>query len=46
ILDPVYSGKAMASFLNRARDHGPEAILVFIHTGGSPALFAYGERVL
>jgi D-cysteine desulfhydrase family pyridoxal phosphate-dependent enzyme len=46
ILDPVYSGKAMASFLNRTRDHGPEANLVFIHTGGTPALFAYGERVL
>ena len=46
ILDPVYSGKAMASFLNRAREHGPDANLVFIHTGGTPALFAYGERVL
>jgi D-cysteine desulfhydrase/L-cysteate sulfo-lyase len=46
ILDPVYSGKPMASFLNRAGKRGPDATLLVIHTGGTPALFGYGERVL
>ena len=45
ILDPIYCGKAMASFLNQARDLGPEATLLFNQNDGSPALFAYGERV-
>ncbi|MEA1065298.1 D-cysteine desulfhydrase [Erwinia sp. HR93] len=43
LLDPVYTGKAMAGLikgLEQARfpGHGP---LLFIHTGGAPALFAY-----
>ena len=46
ILDPVYTGKAMAGFLHRARQRGKDGSLLFIHTGGTPALFAYGERVL
>lgn len=46
ILDPVYTGKVMAGFLQRARQRGKEGSLLFIHTGGAPALFAYGERVL
>lgn len=42
-LDPVYTGKAMAGLIDgiaqkRFRREGP---LLFIHTGGSPALFAY-----
>lgn len=42
-LDPVYTGKAMAGLIdgiaqNRFRREGP---IVFVHTGGSPALFAY-----
>ncbi len=46
ILDPVYTGKVMAGFLQRTRQRGKEGSLLFIHTGGAPALFAYGERVL
>ncbi|ROM34867.1 D-cysteine desulfhydrase [Pseudomonas protegens] len=42
LLDPVYTGKAMAGMLDgvgRQRfDDGP---LIFLHTGGAPALFAY-----
>ncbi|MBP5124250.1 D-cysteine desulfhydrase [Pseudomonas protegens] len=42
LLDPVYTGKAMAGLLDgvgRQRfDDGP---LIFLHTGGAPALFAY-----
>ena len=47
LLDPVYTGKAMAGVLdgisqNRFRREGP---LLFIHTGGAPALFAYHPSV-
>lgn len=43
LLDPVYTGKAMAGLLdgiqrNRFTRTGP---ILFLHTGGSPALFAY-----
>ncbi|KAA5847774.1 D-cysteine desulfhydrase [Pseudomonas chlororaphis] len=42
LLDPVYTGKAMAGLLDgigRQRfDDGP---IIFLHTGGAPALFAY-----
>jgi D-cysteine desulfhydrase/L-cysteate sulfo-lyase len=41
LLDPVYTGKVMASFLALARQPEPEASLLFLHTGGTPALFAY-----
>lgn len=43
LLDPVYSGKAMAGFIDLVRnDHfAPGANLLFLHTGGSPALYAY-----
>lgn len=43
LLDPVYTGKAMAALLDGVRHqrfHGAGPIL-FIHTGGAPALFAY-----
>ena len=44
LLDPVYTGKAMAGLLDgigRQRfDDGP---IVFVHTGGAPALFAYPD---
>ena len=43
MLDPVYSGKAMAGFLDRARKGSAEETLVFLHTGGTPAIFAYGN---
>ncbi len=42
ILDPVYTGKAMAGLV-AARGDGslaPDARTVFLHTGGMPALFA------
>ena len=46
MLDPTYSGKAMAGFIDRAKNMGPEGTLVFIHTGGTPAIFAYGKDLL
>ena len=46
-LDPVYSGKAMAGLIALARSGGLSGRrVVFVHTGGQPALFAYGDRLL
>ena len=43
ILDPVYTGKAMAGLmaLVRAGTFKSNDTVVFLHTGGSPALFGY-----
>ena len=43
LLDPVYSGKAMAGLVHHVRAGRWSAgdDVVFIHTGGTPALFAY-----
>ena len=46
ILDPVYTAKAMAGFIDRARKSGPDSSLLFIHTGGAPAVFAYGDSLV
>jgi L-cysteate sulfo-lyase len=42
-LDPVYTGKAMAGLIDlvRRRRFAPDQTVVFIHTGGTPALFPY-----
>ena len=47
LLDPVYAGKAMAGLMDYVRrgDVGADETVVFIHTGGTPALFAYGTEV-
>ncbi|MEH0022425.1 MAG: D-cysteine desulfhydrase [Desulfobacter sp.] len=43
LLDPVYSGKAAAGLIDLVRKgHFPKgANVLFLHTGGSPALYAY-----
>jgi D-cysteine desulfhydrase family pyridoxal phosphate-dependent enzyme len=48
VLDPVYTGKAMAGLLDllRGGQIPSDARVVFLHTGGSPALFAQGDAVL
>jgi D-cysteine desulfhydrase family pyridoxal phosphate-dependent enzyme len=45
ILDPVYSGKAMAGLIDHIRTGrlGRGETVVFLHTGGTPALFAYAD---
>ncbi len=45
ILDPVYTGKAMAGLIGHLRDGliRPDENVVFVHTGGAPGLFAYEE---
>ncbi len=47
LLDPVYTGKAMAGLLDgvaRRRFTGDGPVL-FLHTGGAPALFAYRNAI-
>lgn len=43
LLDPVYSGKTMAGLIDQIRQgrfvHGQKVL--FLHTGGTPALYAY-----
>jgi len=41
LLDPVYTGKAMAALIQRAV--ASRGSLMFVHTGGIPALFAYEQ---
>ncbi len=45
ILDPVYTAKTMAGALARARTLGQGKRILFIHTGGNPALFAYADKL-
>lgn len=42
LLDPVYSGKAMAGLRAAVREQRVSGTVVFLHTGGAPALFADG----
>jgi D-cysteine desulfhydrase/L-cysteate sulfo-lyase len=41
MLDPTYTGKTMAGFIDRAETATEQTRLLFFHTGGSPAIFAY-----
>jgi D-cysteine desulfhydrase family pyridoxal phosphate-dependent enzyme len=45
VLDPVYTAKGFAGLLHHLRAGTDERAVVFIHTGGLPALFAYGDSV-
>ena len=47
LFDPVYSGKALAGMIDligKGKFAGAENI-VFLHTGGSAALFAYRDQL-
>ncbi|MGH3359283.1 MAG: D-cysteine desulfhydrase [Nocardioidaceae bacterium] len=48
LLDPVYTGKAAAGLIDlvRAGAFAPDSEVLFLHTGGSPALYAYQDVVL
>jgi 1-aminocyclopropane-1-carboxylate deaminase/D-cysteine desulfhydrase-like pyridoxal-dependent ACC family enzyme len=43
ILDPVYTGKAFAGMIDlvERKQLGRDEPIIFLHTGGVPALFAY-----
>ena len=47
LLDPVYTGKAMAGLIAHVRSGRIPAgsRVLFLHTGGLPAIFAYGARL-
>jgi len=46
VLDPVYSAKAMAGLIDLVRSghFARDETIVFIHTGGTPAMFAYADH--
>ncbi len=48
LLDPVYTGKALAGLLdlNEREYFREDENVVFIHTGGTPALFPYRQEIL
>ncbi|OBU03421.1 D-cysteine desulfhydrase [Morganella psychrotolerans] len=44
LLDPVYTGKAMAGLIDQVRRNPQDTSpLLFVHTGGATGLFAYPE---
>jgi D-cysteine desulfhydrase family pyridoxal phosphate-dependent enzyme len=48
VLDPVYTGKAMAGLLDLVKKgrFSKKDKVVFFHTGGTPALFPYRKRLI
>lgn len=46
LLDPVYTGKVMAGFIGMIREgkFKKDQNVLFIHTGGAPALYAYTDK--
>jgi len=46
-LDPVYSGRAMAGLIDliKKKRFKPTDTIIFLHTGGIPAMFAYHEEI-
>jgi len=47
VLDPVYTGKVFAGMVHQVRKsaYDDDANVLFLHTGGQPALFAYGPKL-
>ena len=45
VLDPVYTGKAAAGMIDHIRrgDFERDEIVVFVHTGGTPAIFTHNH---
>lgn len=45
ILDPIYTGKAAAGLIQHVREgrFGKDDIVVFVHTGGTPAIFSWND---
>ncbi|CAB1059392.1 D-cysteine desulfhydrase (EC [Olavius sp. associated proteobacterium Delta 1] len=48
LMDPVYTGKAMAGFIDLIRKDffSKDENVLFVHTGGSPALYVYMDEIL
>ena len=47
LFDPVYSGKGLAGMIGLAGQNffGSDKDVIFLHTGGAAALFAYGNQL-
>ena len=47
LVDPVYTGRAMVGLIDLIRRgvFGPDETVLFWHTGGTPALFAYADEL-
>lgn len=47
LLDPVYTAKAMAGLISdvRGREVDPRSTVLFLHTGGVPAVFAHAAML-
>lgn len=48
LVDPVYTGRALAGLIDlvRRREIGAHETVLFWHTGGLPALFAYADALV
>jgi D-cysteine desulfhydrase len=48
LMDPVYTGKAMAGLIDLVRKgyFKKDENILFVHTGGSPALYVYVKEIL
>ncbi len=46
IVDPVYTAKSLALAIDAARATSAGGAVLFLHTGGVPAIFAYPDDVL
>lgn len=45
IIDPVYTGRVFAAAIAYARRKSPDEAILIIHTGGTPAIFAYENEL-
>ena len=47
LLDPIYTGVALAGLIHQIQRgrFGPKDTVLFLHTGGTPGLFGYVERL-
>jgi len=48
LVESTYTGKALAGLIQHVRDgrYSPDQSIIFIHTGGTPALFATREDIV
>ena len=48
MVDPNYTGVALAGLIDRIHDGaiGADETVVFVHTGGTPAIFSYAEELV
>ena len=48
LLDPVYTGRAMGALIDMIRNKYfcKNDKILFWHTGGTPALFSYSDKLL